>query len=358
MLNLYSNKNYKLYVLLPIALFIVFIFLVFVYPTVPRGIDLSGGTLVRISLDAPTDTSTLKDDLLSKFSLKDLQINTTKSPLGDKLLIQFSFEENLEKARTLLLQAKTENQANQSAGSAAALQAINSVKPFYDFFSDQPVDWEPLTIQQKISFAETALNTAKQNFSNQLNDYLVERLSLGSQAKISKGEVGASLGENFYSNAIFVSVVAFIFLAVVLFAFFREIVPSIAMLAVSAFDILGALALMAVFSIPLSLSTIPALLMLIGYAVDTEILLTTRVMKRKDKDTAGRAWDASITGFTMTMTALVTLIVMMTLSYFAQINVLFEISAVLFFGLLADIISNWALSAPFIIWYASTKKGE
>ncbi len=353
MLNLYDNKNYKLFVLLPIALFVIFLFLVFVYPTVPKGIDLSGGTLVRISLVQPVDTTVLKQDLLSRFSLEDLQLNTTSSPLGDKLLIQFSFESNLEKARVFLEQAKKEADSNPQNSLSNSRQALSALAAFYS----EPLPANASAVQALI-FTERAFNTAKQNFSNQLNDFLVERLALGSDAKISKGEVGAALGKNFYSNALFVSVVAFIFLAIVLFAFFREIVPSLAMLLVSVFDILGALALMAVFSIPLSLSTIPALLMLIGYAVDTEILLTTRVMKRKDKDTASRAWDASITGFTMTMTALVTLAVMIALSYFIQIQVLFEISVVLFFGLLADIISNWALSAPFIIWYASTKKGK
>ena len=112
---------------------------------------------------------------------------------------------------------------------------------------------------------------------------------------------------------------------------------------------------MAIFQIPLSLATIPALLMLIGYSVDTDIMLTTTVLKRREKELHERAGDALVTGLTMTTTTVAALFVMLILSYFGQIIIVFEIAAVLLFGLFADLISTWFMNAEILLWYAKRK---
>lgn len=357
MFNPYDKKNYRFFLIITPVLFLLCLYLIFVSPTVPKGIELSGGTIIRASLEEPTDPLLLEKELSEKFALRDLSVNLTSGPLGEKLLIQFSSEQNLEKARASLAQAKTANVSDPLAGGEKALETINFVKPYYDLFSEQQLDWESLSASQKIAFAETAFNNAEQAFSTQLNDFLALRLGLSDDAKILKDEVGATLGESFYQNAIFVSVIAFAFLSVVVFLFFREIVPSFTMLAAAVFDITAALAMMAVLGIPLTLATIPALLTVIGYSVDTEILLTTRIVKRKDKEVQERAKDAVSTGLAMTSTILATLLVMIVIAYFGQIGVMFEISVVLFFGLLADVLSTWTMSAPIILMYVESKHG-
>lgn len=351
MFNPYKTQKYKYYMALPLVLYFVFFFIAFVYPGVQRGIDLSGGTLLRASLSQETDTTTLRNDILASFPLNDLQINTTSGPLGSKILVQFSHEDNLENARQLLEQAKTDLSSNPTNAISLSRQSIRELSPY--FFETFP---ENLSAQQSVAFAETSFQTAQKNFSDQLDRFLMQKLGLSSAQEISRNEVGASLGESFYSSAIFVAIVGIFLLSLVIFAFFRDFVPSVAIIAGAVFDILGALALMAIFGIPLSLSTIPALLMLIGYAVDTEILMTTRVTTRKDEALPERAFSAMVTGLTMTMTALVALLSMLVISFYGQITVVFEIAAVLFFGLLADIISSWMLNTPLMLWYEERKE--
>lgn len=344
--NPYASKNYRLYMALPLVLFFVFFFLAFVYPGISRGIDLSGGTLLRASLGQEVNTASLQSGLLAAFKLSDLQINTTSGPLGSKILIQFSNEKSLEKAGQLLEQARSSLSTNPTNAVSLSRNSVQELGPY--FSGAFPED---LSQEESVEFAQTSFEAAQKNFSNRLDSFLVEKLGLSGPQEISRNEVGASLGESFYSSAIFVAIVGIFLLSVVIFAFFREFLPSVAVIAGAVFDILGALALMAIFGIPLSLSTIPALLMLIGYAVDTEILMTTRLTTRKDETLPERAFSAMVTGLTMTMTALVALLSMLVISFYGQITVVFEIAAVLFFGLLADIISSWMLNTPLMLWY-------
>ncbi|MBI4044127.1 MAG: hypothetical protein HY392_00285 [Candidatus Diapherotrites archaeon] len=351
MFNPYKSEKYRLYMALPLVLFFVFFFIAFVYPGVSRGIDLRGGTLLRASLERQVNTASLQNELLEAFKLSDLQINTTTGPLGSKILIQFSSEKSLEKAGQLLEQARSSLASSPANAVSLSRDTVRELGPYFPGAFP-----ENLSPGESVDFAESSFESAQKNFSDQLDSFLVEKLGLTGPAAISRNEVGASLGESFYSSAIFVAIVGIFLLSVVIFAFFRELVPSVAIIAGAIFDILGALALMAVFGIPLSLSTIPALLMLIGYAVDTEILMTTRLTTRKDETLPERAFSAMVTGLTMTMTALVALVSMLVISFYGQITVVFEIAAVLFFGLLADIISSWMLNTPLMLWYTEKNK--
>lgn len=70
-------------------------------------------------------------------------------------------------------------------------------------------------------------------------------------------------------------------MAIVVFIVFRQVVVSLLVVLCALADILTAAASMNLTGVQLSLGTVAALLMLIGYSVDTDILLTMRVLKRK-----------------------------------------------------------------------------
>ncbi len=150
----------------------------------------------------------------------------------------------------------------------------------------------------------------------------------------------------------------FLGMAIDVFIIFRTFIPSAAVVLSAFCDIMIAAAFMNVAGIELSLGTVAALLMLIGYSVDSDILLTTRVLKRRG-EVEENITNAMGTGITMTTTTLAALIVMYlvtTYSYlfipsFSQINLLSDISIVLIFGLLADIINTWLTNVSILRWY-------
>ncbi len=175
-------------------------------------------------------------------------------------------------------------------------------------------------------------------------------------------QMGEVVSKSLQGQALNAIILSFIGMAIVVFIIFRTVVPSTAVV-VSAFaDIAFAAAMMDVFGVVLSLGTVAALLMLIGYSVDTDILLTTRLLKRKG-ELNDKIKDAMKTGLTMTTTTLAALAVLFfvssgsyLISSFTRIDIIRDISVVLIFGLIADIINTWMTNVGILRWFIS--KGE
>jgi preprotein translocase subunit SecF len=110
-------------------------------------------------------------------------------------------------------------------------------------------------------------------------------------------------------------------------------------------------ATMNIIGIPLSLGTLAALLMLIGYSVDSDILLTNRVLKRQGKLNE-KLSGAFTTGIIMTSTTLAATAALFIVSWFGSVQILMEISAVLLIGLVFDIMNTWLTNAGILKWYA------
>lgn len=153
---------------------------------------------------------------------------------------------------------------------------------------------------------------------------------------------------------------SFLLMAIVVLLVFREWVVS-GMVVLCAFaDILIATASMTVVGISMSLGTVAALLMLIGYSVDTDILLSMRVLKRKG-GTDEKIIGSMHTGLMMTGTtilAVFSLLVVSDVLYrivpnFYQMAIIADICMVLLFGLGADIFNTWITNAQLLRWYTA-----
>ena len=160
----------------------------------------------------------------------------------------------------------------------------------------------------------------------------------------------ASFGRSTQELALFGVAGAFVGMSVVVFALFRTFVPSIAVVLSAFSDIVIPLALMNVFGIELSLGTVAALLMLIGYSVDSDILLNNQVLRR-----SGSFWEsverAMRTGVTMTVTSIIAMAVMSVVSYVFGIQLLTDIGVVLVFGLTADLMNTYMMNVTLLRWY-------
>lgn len=143
---------------------------------------------------------------------------------------------------------------------------------------------------------------------------------------------------------------AFVGMSLVVFALFRVFVPSVAVV-VSAFgDIVVPVALMNILGIKLSLGTVAALLMVIGYSVDSDILLNNHVLRR-----SGGFYEsvrrAMVTGVTMTVTSLSAMLVMAVVATIFGIQLLSAIGTVLVLGLATDLMNTYMLNVSLLRWY-------
>ncbi|WP_297515974.1 protein translocase subunit SecF [Thermococcus sp.] len=171
-------------------------------------------------------------------------------------------------------------------------------------------------------------------------------------ADYTHSEVQPTFGELAKKQGIRAIAFAFLAMAVVVFLFFRNPVSSLAIIFSALSDMVIAVALMGVFGIQLTTATIAALLMLIGYTVDSNILLTTKLTRRKE-DTIEEAYLSAVsTGLTMSTTTLGALLVLWLVSTSPTLD---NIAIVLIFGLLADFMNTWIFNAGVLRWYLTTR---
>lgn len=173
-------------------------------------------------------------------------------------------------------------------------------------------------------------------------------------------QVGPIYGRDLQVQAVRALIISFIGMSLVAFLLFRTLIPSLAIILTAFSDIMIAAAFMKVAGIELSLGTLAALLMLIGYSVDSDILLTNRVLKRRGtiEEKISRAMQTGITMTTTTLAALAVMYIVSTYSYlvipsFTQITLLSQISIVLIAGLIADMMNTWLLNTGILRWYVS-----
>ncbi len=163
-------------------------------------------------------------------------------------------------------------------------------------------------------------------------------------------------GATLQGQAAYAILFSFIGMTIVVFVAFRTLVPAAAVVLSAFADIAMTAVAMQVLGIHLSLGTTAALLMLIGYSVDSDILLTTRILKRKGK-TDEKFAGAFHTGFIMTTTTMAAVASMWVVSYLGTIQIIQDISAVLLLGLFFDMFNTWLTNAGILKWYAE-RRGE
>ncbi len=165
---------------------------------------------------------------------------------------------------------------------------------------------------------------------------------------------GATLSKTFYKQLMLALVFSFVLICAVIFFLFRTFIPSAAVIFAIFADIVMPLALIDFLGIKLSAAGIAAFLMLIGYSVDTDILLTTRVLRKKEGSVNQRIYGAFKTGIFMNITALLAVLP----AFFIVTGLpdsFRQIFFILALGLCADALNTWLTNASIIKWYADKK---
>ena len=163
----------------------------------------------------------------------------------------------------------------------------------------------------------------------------------------------AQFGQDFYKGLLIAILFAFIFMSIVVFISFRTFIPSIAVISAALTDMLAALVVIDLMGIKLSGTGIVAFLLVIGYSIDTDILLTTRLLKRREE---GKFYErlkhSMVTGLTMTIAAITALSV----GYFVAIpEELKQLFLIIIIALFFDIIATYGGNAGILIAYCKKK---
>jgi preprotein translocase subunit SecF len=330
------DKNYKKVIIFPAILLVLSLsFLVYFYiqndDIMHKDVSLTGGTTISIFTDIKSQE--LEAFLLTKIS--DLEVRTLLDNTG-------------KQTQVIIIVSETTTDL-----------AIELTEEFlgYELDSDN-------------SSIETTSSALSSNFYKQLLSSIalaffwmsaVVFLIFGKGKKLKFMVVvlniifGILLGKSItgkYSNItmIFVAILG-VFL---LYTYIRNSIPAFAVILSAFSDLIMMLAVVNLLGIRLSTAGIAAFLMMIGYSVDTDILLTTRVLKKRHSINQ-EMYDAFKTGITMTLTSLVAVAAALIVVYNFQ-SVLNQIFTILLIGLGFDIINTWTANASIIKWYAEKNK--
>lgn len=185
-------------------------------------------------------------------------------------------------------------------------------------------------------------------------------LDAGYSAEIqSFSSISAGVSETFFRQAQIAFALAFTIMSIVIFVAFKDVVPSLAVIFAATADVVFAAAGMSLLGIPLTLGSLAALLMLIGYSVDTDIVLSTRVLKRNRGTVRSRIWSSVKTGVTMSSGGIAgfTLLFLVSTAIVGQ-SELSNIAAVMVIGLMADMPFTWFGNAIILKKYVNDELGD
>jgi len=165
---------------------------------------------------------------------------------------------------------------------------------------------------------------------------------------------GATLSKSFYKELIIALIIAFILMSVVVLISFRTFIPSIAVMQAALVDMLVPLVFMDIIGYRISTAGIAAFLMMVGYSIDTDIMLTNRALRRKELQINERLWLAFKTGVTMSLAAFGAVFsAYLIVSRFSAL--LSEVFLILSIGALTDILTTWLGNAAILKWYCEKK---
>ena len=383
--NPYLWKNYKWLVALPAALLLLSGLVLYMNASSGKntifgmtpGIDFKGGLLLTVYSDGQPDAVAVKkalsnyggadvrpfesptgngieielqpnDALVSAEErlalLHDLDRNLTQAEISDSF-----YSENVKTNASALNDAEATHKRVGQLGAevikeAAAIAALAG--------SDEAVGASP---HAAVTVAERAVDSSRSSY----RDDLLRTVSATMQVKsYSFKEIGSSLSKFFFTKVMEILLYSFALSAIVVLAVFRTAVPSFAVLFGAFADIFITAGAMTLFGVPLTLASFAALLMLIGFSLDTDILLTTKVIKRKEGTPAERAFDAMHTGVMMNLSTIAAFGVLMLLAMMLQIPTYYQIGAVAVIGAFADFAATWGVNAVMVLWYVEKKEAK
>ncbi len=165
-------------------------------------------------------------------------------------------------------------------------------------------------------------------------------------------ETGSTLGKSFYNQMLRAILIAFAFMSLVIFISFRKIISSIAIIQSPVFNITLTLAALDIIGLKISTAGIAAILLTIGYSIDTDIVLTNRIFKKQEGAINQRIVSAMKTGLTMTITTFAALFAGY---FFSKSFIIKEMFLIILIALFFDVIATYITNAGILKWYCERR---
>lgn len=166
--------------------------------------------------------------------------------------------------------------------------------------------------------------------------------------------IGPSLGNLFLQQMTYILVVAFVLMSIVIFVAYRNFISSFGIVFAILGNIITTLAITSLLGIKISFAGFAGLLMLIAYTVDTNIVLTSKIVGSGTGDFKTKYRKAFTTGITLITTITITMFLVILLS---SSKLLVNIGEILVVGFLSDLPYTWIFNAGLLeFWFGRRYK--
>jgi len=330
------DKKYKKLLFIPaIVLTLSIFYLTFVFiqtgDVIQKDVSLTGGTSITILTDISAEE--IRNLLASQIS--DFEVKTISDNSRNQLeLVVIVGEENSQTIESILESLLGEELTQENSSIETTSSSLSE-----DFYKQ-------LIVAVILAFFWMAAVV-----------FLIFTKKKGIKLRIVLLNFlfGFFMGNYFLSLNKFLSGIIFIaFSAYFIRTYIKYSVPAFAVMLAAFSNIIMTLAVVNIIGTKLSTAGIVAFLMLIGYSVDTDILLTTRLLKKRESTNAA-LFGAFKTGTTMTITSIIAITTALIVVYSFN-SVLNQIFTILLIGLGFDLFNTWIGNASIIKWYMENQQ--
>lgn len=299
---------------------------------VQKGISLSGGVSLTITDESEIDTVSLQTQIKSEYSNNDINVRHLTNAAGEKIGIIVEAD---------ITDTSAEN---------------------IDLFTENVGKYYPL-VKDSYSLEVMGSSLGQSFFIETIRILFIAFLSMAMVVFILFGEgkrykaysiilTGFSAIVIIFMRNNVLDIISYLIGAGLVIMYWKKSIPSIAVILAAFSDIIISLAIFNLFGFKLSTAGVAAFLMLIGYSVDTDILLSTKVLKSKHGDINARIYEAMKTGLMMNITTIVAITLAL---IFTDSETIKQIMIILLIGLFVDLINTWIQNVSLIRIYLDKK---
>lgn len=333
----FYEKKYKILLIIPVLLLVLAISQI-AFQTITTGdflskdVSLKGGMTITIPTEKPVDLAQITAYLETNYPANDISVRTLSSGIEQKGIIvaaDISVEDK-EKAESFIVDIAELTDVQRKEFSIEFMGSSLGESFFRETF-----------IAILLAFLFMGAIVFMYFGDSLKHKIIVVGLTIVAAILLYSG------------SGIIFKILAAIAVIGLIFMYIRFSIPSFAVILAALSDIIITLAIVNMMGMKLSTAGIAAFLMLIGYSVDTDILLSTRVLKRKEGSIMDRIYSAMKTGLTMNITTMIALTVGLILS---QSVVISQIMIILLIGLCVDIVNTWIQNVGILRLYLEAKK--
>lgn len=157
--------------------------------------------------------------------------------------------------------------------------------------------------------------------------------------------VGPELGAAFFTQVFYLLTIAYILIFAANYFIYRKLIIAITIILSSIADIIYIIGATTLLNIPISFAGFTSLLLVIAYTIDTNILLSTKILSEKLEEFYSVYKKTLITGATVSSGLILSMIIVL---LFSNSKLLNNIAIILLIGQIAELINTYLLNAGLI----------